>query len=149
MLVRSQKADLLWILCQCLHLKWSFAIPHDLSFTAAKRSSIPSYATVLPLQICCESYLTAAASHCEGRIAVHTFSQSLSGVFFMHFRSSLELMGDVRQALPRIMACKWLEIVNSISNERRQRDMMSWGKSSVTTEWCCLILMGNYGWNAL
>lgn len=56
---------------------------------------------------------------------MHIFSQSLSGVFFMHFRSSLELMGDVRLALPRIMARKWVEIVNSISNERRQSNMMT------------------------
>lgn len=55
---------------------------------------------------------------------MHTFSQSLSGAFFLHFRSSLELMGDVRQALLRIMARKWVEIVNTISNGRRQRDLM-------------------------
>lgn len=95
-----------------------------------------------PLKLWCESYLTAAASDCEGGRAVHTSSRSLSRVFFMHFRSSSELMGAVRHALPRIMTRKWVEIVNSISNERRPRDMMRWGKSFVTTEWCCLIPRG-------
>lgn len=57
--------------------------------------------------------------------AVHIFSQSLSRVFYMHTRSSVELMGNVRWALPRIMVGKWVEIANSISNQRRQSDMMS------------------------
>lgn len=65
---------------------------------------------------------------------MHTFSQTVSRVFYMHFRSSLELMGAVRQALPRIMTCKWVEIVHYISNERRQRDVMRGVKSSVTTK---------------
>lgn len=128
-LVRSQKVGLLWLLCQYLHLKLSFVISHylcGLIFTAAILSSVPTYTTTFPVQIWCESYLTAAARDCEGGIAVHTFSRSVSRVFFMHSRSSLELMGAVRQALPRIMTCKWVEIVNSISNGRRQRhDEMS------------------------
>lgn len=149
-LVRSQKVGLLWLLRQYLHLKLSFVISHylcGLIFTAANLSS--TYTTTFPVQIWCESYLTAAARDCEGGIAAHTFSRSVSRVFFMHSRSSLQLMGAVRQALSRIMTCKWVEIVNSISNERRQRDMMRWVKSFVTTEWCSLIPRGNYEWNAL
>ncbi len=151
-LVRSQKVGLLWLLCQYFHLKVSFAVSHNLCrliFTAVNLSSVPTYTTTFPVQIWCESYLTAAARDCEGGIAVHTFSRAVSRVFFMHSRSSFELMGAVRQALPRIMTCKWVEIVNSISNERRQRDMMRWVKSFVTTAGCSLIPRGNYGWIAL
>lgn len=100
-------------------------------------------------QIWCEYYLTQAASDCEDGIAMHTFILSLWRAFFKHFRSSLDLMGSVRQASSGIMTHKWVEIVNSISNERRLNSMIRWGKSFTTREWCCLIPRGNYGWNAL
>lgn len=74
---------------------------------------------------------------------MHTFRQTLSRVFFMHFRGSLELMGAARRALLGVMTHTWAEIVNSISNERRQRGKMRWGKSFVTTERCALIPQTN------
>lgn len=71
-----------------------------------------NYPVPFPVTIWCESYLTAAASDCEGGILVYTFSRTLSRVFFTYFTSSLELIGAVSQALSRIMTCKWDEIVH-------------------------------------
>lgn len=49
--------------------------------------------------------------------------------FFFFFPSRLALIGDRGQALLRVMACKWVETVNSVWIEKRQSNKMSWGKS--------------------
>lgn len=84
LLVRSQKVGLLSLLCQYLHLKCSFIMSHDLCrliFTVANLSSVLSNATASPVQLWCESYLTPAASGCEGGIAVHTLAKASRGYF--------------------------------------------------------------------